>query len=284
MALREKGRFKFTEAPATAVVRGAPLHGAPRRSRPRRPLPPGGEPPRHAAMAAVSKTDYGVQPGRTETTARAERRVASRSEAPRNSASLLSKAPERTSHSQRTSIVQPSADNRSMFRASRATLAESFARHHSCRVFGSTAFRHSGSWWWCQKQPCTNTAFFSRGNMRSGVPGRSRRWRRNLYPRLWASRRTATSGVVSLPRMRAINDERCSADMRSVIHPSSRRTGYSRLAARSSFEIEACGTVSPAVLGVAPRPVTFPLRCPIRDNSQHSFPSFRLSISAHRTQ
>lgn len=107
-----------------------------------------------------------------------------------------------------------------MFLASRAALASSLVRHHSCRVFGSTAFRHPGSVCRCQKQPWTRTAFPSRGKTRSGVPGRSRRCSRNRQPSACASRRTAISGAVSVERMRAISAER-----RSGVIVSMRPTG-----------------------------------------------------------
>lgn len=95
-----------------------------------------------------------------------------------------------------------------MFRSSRSTFLISFARHHSVRVFGSTALRHVGSLWWCQKHPWTRIAFRRRGNTTSGQPGRSRRCIRNRSPQACTKRRTASSGRVSFARMRDIINER----------------------------------------------------------------------------
>ena len=59
--------------------------------------------------------------------------------------------------------------------------------------------------------------FRKRGNTRSGVPGRSRRWRRNRYPSLWATRRTASSGLVSTLRMRRMRALRWCDERRSIM-------------------------------------------------------------------
>ena len=71
--------------------------------------------------------------------------------------------------------------------------------------------------WACQKQPLTKMTFRRDGKTMSGVPGRSRRCKRNLYPREWRTRRTATSGAVSLPRMRDINALLLSGDRLSAM-------------------------------------------------------------------
>jgi hypothetical protein len=71
--------------------------------------------------------------------------------------------------------------------------------------------------WACQKQPFMKMTFRRDGKTMSGVPGRSRRCKRNLYPREWRMRRTATSGAVSLPRMRDINALLLSADRLSAM-------------------------------------------------------------------
>jgi hypothetical protein len=92
----------------------------------------------------------------------------------RNAASTAANAPDLMSHSQRVRTSQPSSASAFRLRASRSTLADSFARHQSCRVLGSTAFRQPGSECRCQKQPWTNTTLPKRGKTRSGRPGKSR--------------------------------------------------------------------------------------------------------------
>ena len=69
----------------------------------------------------------------------------------------------------------------------------------------------------CQKQPLTKMTFRRDGKTMSGVPGKSRRCKRNRYPREWRTRRTATSGAVSLPRIRDINALLLSGDRLSAI-------------------------------------------------------------------
>jgi len=53
--------------------------------------------------------------------------------------------------------------------------------------------------WPCQKQPWTKITLRSRGKTRSGVPGRSARWRRYRKPRACTIRRTIISGPVFFP-------------------------------------------------------------------------------------
>lgn len=71
--------------------------------------------------------------------------------------------------------------------------------------------------WECQKQPLTKMTFRRDGKTMSGVPGKSRRCKRNRYPREWRTRRTATSGAVSLPRIRDINALLLSGDLLSAM-------------------------------------------------------------------
>jgi len=98
------------------------------------------------------------------------------------------------SHDQTTSTDHPSASRSVIFRASRAMLSSNFRAQNSARVFGVLAARHPE--WRCQKHPCTKITFRRPGNAMSGVPGKSRRCRRNRYPRRWSRRRTAISGSV----------------------------------------------------------------------------------------
>jgi len=90
----------------------------------------------------------------------------------------------------------------------------SFGSQNSRRVFGGRPMRHP---WACQKQPLTKMTFCRDGKTMSGVPGKSRRCKRNLYPREWRTRRTVTSGAVSLPRMRDINALLLSGDRLSAM-------------------------------------------------------------------
>src|SRR5437868_11164856 len=55
----------------------------------------------------------------------------------------------------------------------------------------------------CQKHPSTKTAMRARDRTMSGVPGRSRRWMRNLSPREWSVRRSASSSLVEDRGMRS---------------------------------------------------------------------------------
>jgi hypothetical protein len=112
-----------------------------------------------------------------------------------------------SSHSQRMSGSQPCCRRERIARLSRSRLAANFPLQNSVFDFGMYAKRHAR--WRCQKHPCTKMTFLLLGKARSGVPGKSRRWRRNRYPRACVSRRTTSSGFVSLPRMRDIAADRC---------------------------------------------------------------------------
>ena len=104
-----------------------------------------------------------------------------------------------TSHSHNTRTDHPASRNVARFRSSRATFRASFAAHQSARTFGSTALRHAGSGWRCQKQPRTSMIFRRPESTISGVPGKSRRCSRNRYPIRNNNRRTRRSGVVCFP-------------------------------------------------------------------------------------
>lgn len=108
----------------------------------------------------------------------------------------------RSSHSQTTSTFQPACRSAFCWRRSRSRFILSFSFHHSRFDAGNVENRHPP--WRCQKQPCTNTTVLNLGKTRSGVPGRSRRCRRNLRPARCMARRTTSSGRVFFAPMRAI--------------------------------------------------------------------------------
>ena len=80
------------------------------------------------------------------------------------------------SHSQIRRADQPSSDNRSRAAASRFLVASILLRQEEVLVAGLAANRQPSCP--CQKQPCTKITFRRPGNTMSGVPGRSRTWRR----------------------------------------------------------------------------------------------------------
>ncbi len=90
----------------------------------------------------------------------------------------------------------------------------SFGPQKSSRDFGGRPILHPCA---CQKHPFTKTTFRLDGNTISGVPGRSRRCKRNRYP-IWCNRlRTINSGAVFFPPMRDINALRLAAVLLSAI-------------------------------------------------------------------
>lgn len=117
------------------------------------------------------------------------------------------------SHSHTTRTFHPRRRRAAAVFRSRATLASNFDCQNRWRVLGVVERPHPACR--CQKQPCTSTIFLSRGKTRSGVPGRSRRWRRKRYPNACESRRTNRSGFVFFPRTRAIRAERSGSGGRS---------------------------------------------------------------------
>jgi hypothetical protein len=117
-------------------------------------------------------------------------------------------------HCQTVSTPHPKPRRARVFRASLRRFFCSFGSQNSGRDFGGWPIRHP---WACQKQPFTKTTFRRDGNTMSGVPGKSRRCRENLYPRAWRSLRTINSGAVSFPPMRDINALRLSGDRLSTM-------------------------------------------------------------------
>lgn len=79
---------------------------------------------------------------------------------------------------------------------------------------GSEALLHPG--WRCQKQPCTNSAILCRGNTRSGVPGRFRRWSRKRRPSACATFLTRISADVFFEPILDISQDRLSGVKRSI--------------------------------------------------------------------
>lgn len=119
-------------------------------------------------------------------------------------------------HCQTVKTFHPRARSRRLSRASFLRLRSSFGNQKSSRDLGGRPIRHPCA---CQKQPLMKMAFRRDGKTMSGVPGKSRRWRRNRYPSEWIRRRTSNSGAVSFPPMRAISALRLALDRLSVMVP-----------------------------------------------------------------
>ncbi len=117
-------------------------------------------------------------------------------------------------HCQTVSTLHPKARKARLSRASFERLRSSFGPQNSGRDLGGRPIRQP---WACQKQPFTKTIFRRDVNTISGVPGRSRRCNRNLYPSECRSRRTKSSGAVFFPPMRDINALRLSGDRLSAM-------------------------------------------------------------------
>jgi hypothetical protein len=98
------------------------------------------------------------------------------------------------SHSQIVRTAHPAWRNRTTFRRSRFTFCRNFVAQNSALVLGVVVFEHLSCR--CQKQPCTKRAVRYLGITKSGVPGRSLRWRRNRKPSACNERRTVISGFV----------------------------------------------------------------------------------------
>lgn len=121
-------------------------------------------------------------------------------------------------HSQITNARQPATASSSKFRASLAWLPAIFAAQNSVLVAGSLNLGQSCP---CQKQPLTKITARNMGKTRSGHPGSSLRWRRNLSPHLCSPRLNSISGAVSLFRIRLMLSLRWSAVRTSTIRFSS---------------------------------------------------------------
>jgi hypothetical protein len=109
----------------------------------------------------------------------------------------------RASHSQISATIQPIAWSASRAARSLSAFRSNLARQKSGRDAG--IFPIGQPWWWCQKQPWTKIAIFRLGNTISGVPGKSRRCRRNRSPTACSALRTNISGLVFCPLNRAIS-------------------------------------------------------------------------------
>jgi hypothetical protein len=104
------------------------------------------------------------------------------------------------SHSHMTRTSQPSTSNASAFLVSRALFLSNFSRQYSTRVEGMWESTQPSCE--CQKQPWTWMIFRCRAKTRSGRPGNLAECNRNLKPMRCTNRRTASSGLVSLLRIR----------------------------------------------------------------------------------
>ena len=122
------------------------------------------------------------------------------------------------SHSHTTNTRHPRSSSSTLFFSSRILFRSNFSLQYSVLVFGNFEITQPC---WCQKQPCTKMIFLRLGKTRSGLPGRDFRCRRYRKPSAWISRRTISSGLVSLPLIRDITQLRCSGVRRSMTHPCS---------------------------------------------------------------
>jgi hypothetical protein len=109
-------------------------------------------------------------------------------------------------HSHTTKTSQPRAVSFLVTRASRLRFSANLAAQKAARVFGDVLRGQPRCR--CQKHPCTRMIFLSRGNTRSGVPGKSRVCSRKRYPRRCAVRRTIISGTEFLALTRPISADR----------------------------------------------------------------------------
>jgi hypothetical protein len=127
-------------------------------------------------------------------------------------------------HCQTVSTLHPKAHKSRLSRASFERLCSSFGPQNSGRDLGGRPIRQP---WACQKQPFTKIIFRRDVKTISGVPGRSRRCNRYLYPSECRSRRTKSSGAVFFPPMRDINALRLSGDRLSAMVQSPASGDYS---------------------------------------------------------
>jgi hypothetical protein len=140
------------------------------------------------------------------------------------------------SHSHITKTFQPRLRRRCKFLRSRRTTFASFGCQYVALL--TTRFRFFRHECECQKHPRTSIIFFNLGNTKSGVPGRSRRCRRNLCPSPCAILRTSNSGAVCLLRIIHIRELRCCGVKKSImlrpsnhIHPQNKHTVHQTFAA-----------------------------------------------------
>jgi hypothetical protein len=100
-------------------------------------------------------------------------------------------------HSQMRRTVQPDARKARVTARSRCAFLASFGAQYSMREVGTRPWRGQP----CQKQPSTNTATFSAGNTKSGLPG-SGAPRRQPLMRCPRSSAIVRSSVSRFPRER----------------------------------------------------------------------------------
>ncbi len=106
------------------------------------------------------------------------------------------------SHSQTTFTAHPSFLSLRKFFRSRRRFSVNFGNQKANLDLGTLARPQLECR--CQKQPWTKITFFRPGKTKSGLPGRSERCSRYLYPNLKTNRRTSSSGLVSRFRIRDI--------------------------------------------------------------------------------
>lgn len=131
--------------------------------------------------------------------------------------SLRARAGFRRRHSQTTSTRQPSAFSDAVCSLSLMRVRVSLGSQYSRFDFGKPAIGQSVSGCQCQKQPLTKTIALWRGSTRSGAPGKSRRCRRNRWPRRCTIERTTSSGFMPRERIRDMHHERSSGLRLSAI-------------------------------------------------------------------
>src|SRR5258707_196855 len=152
---------------------------------------------------------------------------------PRNVRTLrLNVSKSRVSHSQMTSTFHFDAFSARIFRLSRALLAANFLHQKIDRTLGVVVFEQPLCR--CQNQPWINSTLCRLGKTRSGLPGKSRRWRRKRYARECTTRRTIISGFVFLLRTLDIRRLRSTVTCGSRILKLSLATCRSSLLARSA--------------------------------------------------
>lgn len=120
-----------------------------------------------------------------------------------------------SSHSQTTMTFQPNPLRSLVFLTSRATFLANFSSQNAVLLFGVEAILQPSCR--CQKQPWTRITVLNLGRTISGFPGRRRSFTRNLRPRACNARRRASSGDVSLERMRDIRSDRSPGERKSGI-------------------------------------------------------------------
>lgn len=124
-------------------------------------------------------------------------------------------------HSQTTATRQPMLPSAATVAASLSMFRPSLLSQKSALVLGKRKYGQPS--WRCQKHPCTRMTAPHFGRTRSGFPGSFLPCNRKRKPRRQSSRRTISSGLVSLAWIRDINAERVPLSITSTI------SGISRL-------------------------------------------------------